>query len=147
MLGMCSRLSQIHPKKICPDLMNCVWDITNSVREGSMLIYLPTGSRELRAIPCPCFPIAKKWVSIVGKSTIIMTKPMSYQWADERLLPAKLLKLSELIFSLHPCPCCSALLASPPTATTHNCRTCSCMTSTYPRCPDLIRRIIIKKTP
>ena len=27
--------------------MNCVWDITNSVAEGSMLIYLPTGRREL----------------------------------------------------------------------------------------------------
>ena len=27
--------------------MNCVWDITNSVGEGSMLIYLPTGRREL----------------------------------------------------------------------------------------------------
>ena len=28
--------------------MNCVWDITNSVVEGSMSIYLPTGRRELR---------------------------------------------------------------------------------------------------
>ena len=48
MLGKCSWLSQIQPKRNCPNLMNCIWDITNSVVEGSMSIYLPSGSRELR---------------------------------------------------------------------------------------------------
>ena len=47
MLGKCSWLSQIQPKRNCPNLMNCVWDIANFVVEGSMSIYLPTGSREL----------------------------------------------------------------------------------------------------
>ena len=36
-------------QKICPNLMICVWDKTNSVVEGSMSIYLLSGRRELNA--------------------------------------------------------------------------------------------------
>ena len=54
MLGKCSWLSQIQPKRNCPNLIICVWDTTNSVLQWSMSIYLPSGSRELsNAIPCP----------------------------------------------------------------------------------------------
>ena len=47
MLWKCSWLSQIQPKRNCPNLIICVWDTTNSVVQGSMSIYLPSGSREL----------------------------------------------------------------------------------------------------
>ena len=47
MLWKCSWLSQIQPKRNCPNLIICVWDTTNSVVQGTMSIYLPSGSREL----------------------------------------------------------------------------------------------------
>ena len=68
MLGKCSWLSQIQPKRNCPNLMSCVWDITNYVVEGSMSIYLPTGSRELiKTVDCKKYFQVFNWVKILLK--------------------------------------------------------------------------------
>ena len=50
MLENCSWLAQIQQKKNCPKQMDYVQDISNPVGQGSMLIYLLTGRRELNAV-------------------------------------------------------------------------------------------------
>ena len=72
-LGRCSWLLQIQPPKNCPNQINCVWDITNSVGEGSMSIYLPTGRRELiLPLVCPHSSITTRTWHLSSSSTLLM---------------------------------------------------------------------------